>query len=94
MCTGFISRQIDAYQGTTPTIDGIINPGEWNDAFAVDLSSITGNIYTSTPMPIGVTAPIPVITIFFITAPCRIIIYSIVVDYYLIFAYYYAILKL
>jgi|GEM_PF-219507 len=53
MCTGFISRQIDAYQGTTPTIDGIINPGEWNDAFAVDLSSITGNVYTSTPMPIG-----------------------------------------
>ena len=30
--TGFITHEITAWVGTTPTIDGVISPGEWSDA--------------------------------------------------------------
>jgi fibronectin type 3 domain-containing protein len=40
--TGFITDTINAYVGTTPTIDGVITPGEWSDAFQVDLSNVLG----------------------------------------------------
>jgi len=50
--TGFITNQISAYVGTTPVIDGVISPGEWSDAFKVDLSDFLG-IYDNMPDPIG-----------------------------------------
>ena len=50
--TGFITNQISAYVGTTPVIDGTISPGEWSDAFRVDLSDFIG-IYDNAPDPIG-----------------------------------------
>ena len=37
--TAYITHTIDVYDGTAPTIDGIINEGEWNDAFRVDVSN-------------------------------------------------------
>jgi hypothetical protein len=40
--TGFITNEISAYVGTIPTIDGTISPGEWSDAFEVDLSNFLG----------------------------------------------------
>ena len=40
--TGFISNGISAWVGSTPTIDGVITPGEWNDAFEVDISNFLG----------------------------------------------------
>jgi hypothetical protein len=40
--TGYIVDEISAYVGTTPTIDGTISPGEWSDAFLVDLSNFLG----------------------------------------------------
>ncbi len=36
---------INVLQGTTPTIDGIINAGEWSDASSVHISGINGTIY-------------------------------------------------
>jgi hypothetical protein len=50
--TGFITNQISAYVGTTPTIDGVISPGEWSDAFQVDLSDFMGQ-YDGLPDPVG-----------------------------------------
>lgn len=40
--TGFISGEISAWVGSTPTIDGVISPGEWTDAFTVDISNFLG----------------------------------------------------
>ena len=37
--TAYITHTIDVYDGTAPTIDGIISEGEWNDAFRVDVSN-------------------------------------------------------
>ena len=50
--TGFITDTITAYTGTTPTIDGVISPGEWSDAFQVDLSNVLGR-RDNVPRPIG-----------------------------------------
>jgi fibronectin type 3 domain-containing protein len=50
--TGFITNEIDAYVGATPTIDGTISPGEWSDAFEVDLSNFLGR-RDNVPRPIG-----------------------------------------
>lgn len=40
--TGYITNEISAYIGSTPTIDGVINPDEWSDAFKVDISDFQG----------------------------------------------------
>ncbi|MCX6304487.1 MAG: carboxypeptidase regulatory-like domain-containing protein [Bacteroidetes bacterium] len=40
--TGFITSEISAWVGSTPVIDGVINPGEWSDAFEVDISNFLG----------------------------------------------------
>ncbi len=32
VCAGEFPRSLNAYPGKTPTIDGVISPGEWNDA--------------------------------------------------------------
>ncbi len=37
--TAYITHTIDVYDGTAPTIDGIISEGEWNDAFRVEVSN-------------------------------------------------------
>ena len=37
--TAYITHTIDVYDGTAPTIDGIMSEGEWNDAFRVDVSN-------------------------------------------------------
>ncbi len=37
--TAYITHTIDVYDGTAPTIDGIMSDGEWNDAFRVDVSN-------------------------------------------------------
>ncbi|MCX6246604.1 MAG: hypothetical protein NTW10_02620 [Bacteroidetes bacterium] len=50
--SGFVTSEISAYSGTTPVIDGIISPGEWNDAFRVDLSDFLG-IYDNAPDPVA-----------------------------------------
>lgn len=39
-------------QITAPTIDGVISPGEWDDAIAVDVSDIFG-YFSGTPKPQG-----------------------------------------
>lgn len=40
--TGFITDEISAWVGSTPTIDGVISPGEWSDAFEADISNFLG----------------------------------------------------
>lgn len=40
--TGFVTHEISAYTGIAPTIDGVISPGEWSDAFKVDMSNVLG----------------------------------------------------
>ena len=37
--TAYITHTIDVYDGTAPTIDGIMSEGEWSDAFRVDVSN-------------------------------------------------------
>ena len=37
--TAYIVRSIDVYDGTAPTIDGIMSEGEWADAFRIDVSN-------------------------------------------------------
>ena len=37
--TAYITHTIDVYDGTAPTIDGIMSEGEWDDAFRVDVSN-------------------------------------------------------
>lgn len=49
---GFVAQEIVAYNGTTPTIDGVISPGEWDDAFVLDTSDFLGT-HDNTPQPIG-----------------------------------------
>jgi WD40 repeat protein len=49
---GFVSQEIVAYNGTVPTIDGVMEPGEWDDAFVLDTSDFLGS-YDNTPQPIG-----------------------------------------
>lgn len=40
--TGFLTETIEAYNGTAPTIDGVMSADEWADAFKVDISDFTG----------------------------------------------------
>ena len=37
--TAYITHTIDVFDGTAPTIDGIMSEGEWSDAFRVDVSN-------------------------------------------------------
>ena len=37
--TAYITHTIDVFDGTAPTIDGIMSDGEWNDAFHVEVSN-------------------------------------------------------
>jgi len=53
VCTGFIADEISVYVATTiPTIDGVISPGEWDDAFQIDCSDFLGT-YDNTIVPVG-----------------------------------------
>lgn len=52
IANGFIANEISVYYGTTPTIDGTISPGEWDDAFMMDASDFLGT-YDNMPNPIG-----------------------------------------
>ena len=49
---GFIVDEISVYEGTTPTIDGTITLGEWDDAYVMDTSDFWGT-YDNTIQPIG-----------------------------------------
>ncbi len=51
-CSGFVVDEISVYEGTTPTIDGTITPGEWDDAFMLDTSDFWGT-HDNTIQPIG-----------------------------------------
>lgn len=50
--TGFITNEISIYEGNTPTIDGVISDGEWDDAYMVDCSDFLGT-YDNEINPIG-----------------------------------------
>ncbi len=52
MAHGFVIDTISAYPGSTPTIDGTISPGEWDDAFKMDASDFLGT-YENMPNPVG-----------------------------------------
>ncbi|NOR86970.1 MAG: T9SS type A sorting domain-containing protein, partial [Bacteroidales bacterium] len=49
---GFITNEISVYEGSTPTIDGMISDGEWDDAFMVECSDFLG-MYDNNPVPLG-----------------------------------------
>lgn len=40
--TGFLTDVIEVYNGSVPTIDGILTADEWADAFKADISDFTG----------------------------------------------------
>jgi len=49
--TSFITREIDVYHSEiVPTIDGVISPGEWDDAFVFDASDFLGSDGTFQPV--------------------------------------------
>jgi len=49
--TSFITREIDLYNTEViPTIDGVISPGEWDDAFVFDASDFLGSDGTYQPV--------------------------------------------
>jgi FlgD Ig-like domain len=50
--SGFVVNEISVYEGTTPTIDGTISAGEWDDAYMLDTSDFWGS-YDNTIQPIG-----------------------------------------
>jgi len=50
--SGFVVNEISVYEGTTPTIDGAITAGEWDDAYMLDTSDFWG-AYDNTIQPIG-----------------------------------------
>ncbi len=52
IATGFITKEISAWVGTTPVIDGVISPGEWSDAFEIDISNFLGR-KDNIPRPVG-----------------------------------------
>ena len=52
MASGFVINEISVYTGTTPTIDGTLSPGEWDDAFVMDASDFFGT-YDNNPNPMG-----------------------------------------
>ncbi|MBN2461834.1 MAG: T9SS type A sorting domain-containing protein [Candidatus Cloacimonetes bacterium] len=52
ICTGYVVDEISVYIGSTPVIDGLLSPGEWDDSFMVDCSDFWGT-YDNTVNPIG-----------------------------------------
>ncbi|MBE0637085.1 MAG: carboxypeptidase regulatory-like domain-containing protein [Bacteroidales bacterium] len=52
MASGFVVNEISAYTGSTPTIDGTLSTGEWDDAFMMDASDFFGT-YDNNPNPMG-----------------------------------------
>ncbi len=52
ICSGYVVNEISVYEGITPTIDGTITPGEWDDAFVLDTSDFCGT-HDNTIQPIG-----------------------------------------
>jgi fibronectin type 3 domain-containing protein len=52
IATGFVTHEIAAWVGTTPTIDGTLSPGEWSDACKVDISNFLGR-QDNAPRPVG-----------------------------------------
>ncbi len=48
----YIVDEISVYEGSTPTIDGTISPGEWDDAYVIDCSDHWGT-HDGTTQPIG-----------------------------------------
>ena len=50
--SGFVVNEISVYEGITPSIDGVITPGEWDDAYMLDTSDFWGT-YDNTIQPIG-----------------------------------------
>jgi fibronectin type 3 domain-containing protein len=49
--TSFITKEIDIYSSEIiPTIDGVISPGEWDDAFVFDVSDFLGSDGTFQPV--------------------------------------------
>lgn len=52
MASGFVVNEISAYTGSTPTIDGTLSAGEWDDAFSMDASDFLGT-YDNIPNPVG-----------------------------------------
>ncbi|NCC73119.1 MAG: T9SS type A sorting domain-containing protein [Sphingobacteriia bacterium] len=52
MASGFVVNDISVYTGTTPTIDGTLSAGEWDDAFVMDASDFFGT-YDNNPNPMG-----------------------------------------
>jgi hypothetical protein len=42
IATGFISDELSVWVGSAPVVDGVISPGEWNDAFKADISNFLG----------------------------------------------------
>jgi hypothetical protein len=49
--TSFITKEIDAYMSSNiPTLDGVISPGEWDDAFVFDASDFLGSDGTFQPV--------------------------------------------
>jgi len=49
---GFVVDEISVYEGTTPTIDGVISGGEWDDAYILDTSDFWG-AYDNTIQSVG-----------------------------------------
>jgi hypothetical protein len=52
IASGFVINDISVYYGSTPTIDGTISAGEWDDAFEMDASDFLGT-YDNMPNPVG-----------------------------------------
>ena len=52
MASGFVINNISVYYGSTPTIDGEMSAGEWDDAFEMDASDFLGT-YDNMPNPVG-----------------------------------------
>ena len=51
MAHGFVIDEVSVFVGSTPVIDGIIDEGEWEDAFAMDASDFLG-IYDNMANPV------------------------------------------
>lgn len=52
MSSGFVIDDISVWVGSTPVIDGVIDDGEWEDAFVMDASDFLGT-YDNMTNPVG-----------------------------------------
>jgi hypothetical protein len=50
--SGFVTRETPAWVGTTPTIDGELTPGEWDDAYRLECADFLGT-YDNSPTAVG-----------------------------------------